>query len=64
VTIATIDKSEIQSFDVFDEYGTLIASFNDETSFVSFIFSLTGCYEVAFYTSDYIFRGWITLSPD
>ncbi len=52
---------EILVYEIADTEGNVIASFGDETSFVQTLFSLTGEYTVVFTTTEYVYRGDISI---
>ncbi len=52
---------EISAFEIYDCYGSCIASFNEERDFVETLFNLTGDFEVRFHTDGHLLRGFVTL---
>lgn len=53
---------EIVSYEVYDTTGACIAIFNDEQSFIDFIFSgISGEYLLRFRTSEYSYSGIISI---
>lgn len=61
VNITGMDDSPIIVFEIYDCYGSCIASFNEERDFVETLFNLTGDLEVRFHTDGHLLRGFVTL---
>lgn len=61
VCINGVDTGEITLFEIYDPEGMIVASFVDEHSFVDYLFTLEGEYQLRFLTSDMAFTGWIEL---
>ncbi len=52
---------EISTFEIYDCYGSCIASFNEERDFVETLINLTGDLELRFHTDGHLLRGFVTL---
>lgn len=61
VRINGVDTGDITLFEIYDPEGLIMASFVDEQSFVEYLFTLEGKYQLRFLTSDMAFIGWIEL---
>lgn len=61
VCINGVDTGEITLFEIYDSEGMIVASFVDELSFVDYLFTLEGEYQLRFLISDMAFIGWIEL---
>ena len=61
VRINDVDTGDITLFEIYDPEGLIMASFVDEQSFVEYLFTLEGKYQLRFLTSDMAFTGWIEL---
>lgn len=61
VRINGVDTGDITLFEIYDPEGLIMASFVDEQSFVEYLFTLEGEYQLRFLTSDMAFTGWIEL---
>ena len=61
VCINGVDTGEITLFEIYDPEGMIVASFVEEHSFVDYLFTLEGEYQLRFLTSDMAFTGWIEL---
>jgi len=62
VVIPGVDKSDIISFEVYNENGICLASLTEESEFISFLFSLSEPVEIRIITDQYIYHGYISLS--
>lgn len=61
ITFTDADAPEFVSYDILDTTGMTVASFADEESFISTLFSLSGEYQLRLVSDDYIYQGWIML---
>ncbi len=61
IDIASIDKNEIQSFEIYDDQNICIYSSSDELDFIHVLFSLNGSFELKFVIDNYILVGYISV---
>jgi len=61
LVIPGVDKSDIISFEVYNENGICLASLIEESEFISFLFSLSEPVEIRIITERYIYHGYILM---
>lgn len=55
------ETPEFVSYDILDTAGMTVATFADEESFISTLFSLSGEYQLRLVSDNYIYVGWVKL---
>lgn len=54
-------NDDIYAYEVWNETAeTCFASYNDETDFVQYIFSIPGTYQIKLITEEYVYTGYIS----
>lgn len=61
VNIQGVDKSEIISFELYAEDEMCVGIFLQEQEFLTFLYSLSGTFELRFITDGYVYIGLIDL---
>lgn len=61
ITFTDAETPEFVIYEICDNSGMTFASFADEESFISTLFSLSGEYQLRLVSDDYIYQGWIML---
>jgi len=61
VSIPDVNKEEIISYSIYNDKGILESSFIDDVEFTSYIFSLSGVFNIVLNLKDYTLCGWMTL---
>lgn len=61
IDIASIDKNEIQSFEIYDNQDICIYSSPNDLDFIHMLFSLNGSFELRFVIDEYILVGYISV---
>lgn len=62
VSVPSIDKDEITSYNIYDIEGVCLCSTSDENIFINTLFSLSGIYEIKLDTNEFSLRGWIQIN--
>lgn len=55
------ETPEFVIYEICDNTGMTVASFTEEESFISTLFSLSGEYQLRLVCDDYIYQGWVIL---
>ena len=61
VNIPSVTPEEIISYDVYSSEGDCIASFTSEMDFVSFLYGISGTFEIRIHIEGSVFHGFISL---
>jgi len=61
INIPNIELEEIVSYEIYDENQNCIASFPDETDFITYLFSCSGEIEIRLNLTDYSLVGFLIL---
>lgn len=61
VEIDSVNSGDIFLYEIYDSRGNLIASFDQEQSFIKMLFTISGEFQLKFYTPDHCYVGLISL---
>lgn len=61
ITFTDAETPEFVIYEICDNTGMTVASFTEEESFISTLFSLSGEYQLRLVCDDYIYQGWVIL---
>lgn len=62
IYIPGIDNQDIISYSIYDEYSSCLFTSEDEYSFIEYLFSNTGTFEINIDTNEFSLKGWIQIN--
>lgn len=61
IYLSNIDVAEILSFEIYNDNGDCLAIFSDKESFLNYLFTTRGYFEIRLLSAQYTLSGWIEI---